>query len=611
MKHLLDIKYFLTEALTPYYKKVYNKVSKDRSPEVIARLNHLLDNKERVYIPYNPNTISETQLKVKDYLEDQGYNILDYRGNSAVQIENSKRTIRISKLLAKDPALLKEFTLDDTRANTKSGSEFSIVLTSNYEDVAGMSFQRCWGSCMNLKGGENRHYVQFDVMEGTILAYLIKNEDTNIDNPLGRITIKPYSHRNNEKEIEIVYIPDQQVYGNVPDLKTFFDVVNGYLKEKQIIKTSGFYNKYSTLYSDSGSPQVVMVKKDGTFCYDCEFDDDGYDYNGYNEDGYNKEGYDKYGVHISEGYPYQEYITKKQYLFLKKGSISYEIWRGNHSALSLPGVEISKDNYKEDGHIFSITKDGKIDVEGSFHINDDILEFPVVFNKVTGNFKCHYNTLTTLVGSPIEVGGDYKVTYTEITSTKGISKRVWGNVDLSRNEKLSLIDEFPEIGNELIVGDIDLSRCNLTSLGSKLPENVRVFKCQYNKLKTLEGSPKTTYHFNCSNNILTNLIGGPVFVQEDYDCSYNKLTSLEGAPKEVYNFDCSDNKLKSFKGIEDMVVIEDLNCSYNFFESLDFLPKKLGKETQKEYTSFWVHDNTPPLQKEDVEKVLVADKIVV
>jgi hypothetical protein len=596
MKHLLKIEKFINEALTPHYKKVYNKISKDRAPEVIARLNHLLDNKERVYIPYNPITISETQLKVSSYLEELGYNILDYRGNSAVQIENNKRQIRISKLLAKNPELLKEFTLDDTRANTKSGSEFSIVLTSNYEDVAGMSFDRCWGSCMNLRDGENKHYVQFDVMEGTIIAYLIKSDDLNVDNPLGRIAIKPYFCKSNEEEI--IYIPDTQVYGNVPDLKTFFDVVNDYIKQKQIIKTPGFYNKYWTLYSDSGSREVVMVKKDGTFCYTCEFDEEGYDYEGYNEEGYNKEGYDRYGKHINDGYPYQEYLTKKQYLFLRKYTAKYYIWRDVDN--SIPKVTIDHlSNYEEEGHYFSITPDGLIDVNGSVRIFDNCEYLPVKFGKVVGLFECRYNGLKSLEGAPVEVGGSFDVEGNKLTSMKGVSKRVNGHIDISNNVGI-VLDDFPEF----VGGKLRMRDCELTSLGNKIPKKVESLDCTSNNLKSLEGSPiEVLGFFSVTYNKLTNLIGGPVKVGNGYSCYGNELTSLEGSPLEVTDFDFSDNKLDSFKGLENTKILGNLDCTNNQFKNIEYLPQIKNL--------FYGTGNIPKFDEKEVRKITGADRVVV
>ena len=63
------------------------------------------------------------------------------------------------------------------------------------------------------------------------------------------------------------------------------------------------------------------------------------------------------------------------------------------------------------------------------------------------------------------------------------------------------------------------------------------FNISKEKLTSLEGSPKECIGFYCSDNNLTNLIGGPEIVQGDYVCQRNKkLTSLEGGPKSCNTF---------------------------------------------------------------------------
>ncbi len=520
MKHLLDIKYFLTEALPEEFKKKYRKHFDNRSKKVQERLNKLLDNKERVYIPYNSDTISETQLKVKDYLEEQGYKIMDYKLNSAVQIENSKRTIRISKLLAKEPALLKEFTLDDTRANTRTGAEFSIVLTSNYEDVAGMSFERCWtNSCLDINGGVNKKYVTHEVKQGTIVAYLIKGNDLEIEEPLGRVNIKPFYPLRDENEI--IYVIDRKVYGNVPDEKLFKEIINQYLKEKQEVKLVGFYNKVSGLYSDPGSPQIVSIGKDYKVCYSCEYDEEGYDKwgldkwgydkegydrRGYDKEGYNRQDYDKDGVSKNGDYPYQEHLTRKQYNWLRDNMVSK----------------------------FHVDEKGLVNVDGGVNIRyKNLTEFPVKFGTVEGDFNCSNNNLTSLEGAPSIVKGHFECSNNNLTSLVGATKEGVTYFDCSNNYLTSLE------GSPRKVRDFNCSNNNLTSLVGAPIEVEWGFYCYSNSITSLVGSPSNVGRFNCSYNNLTSLVGAPIEAEWHFDCSNNpNLTSLEGAPKKVEDFDC-------------------------------------------------------------------------
>ncbi len=55
---------------------------------------------------------------------------------------------------------------------------------------------------------------------------------------------------------------------------------------------------------------------------------------------------------------------------------------------------------------YTINPDGSIDVNGDVVILIFINELPIKFNKVSGNFYCSYNNLSTLKNFPNEVGGE-------------------------------------------------------------------------------------------------------------------------------------------------------------------------------------------------------------
>ncbi len=55
---------------------------------------------------------------------------------------------------------------------------------------------------------------------------------------------------------------------------------------------------------------------------------------------------------------------------------------------------------------YIINPDGSIDVEGDVVILIFINELPIKFNKVSGNFYCSYNNLSTLKNFPNEVCGE-------------------------------------------------------------------------------------------------------------------------------------------------------------------------------------------------------------
>ncbi len=106
---------------------------------------------------------------------------------------------------------------------------------------------------------------------------------------------------------------------------------------------------------------------------------------------------------------------------------------------------------------------------------------------------CKNNNLTSLEGSPTEVGGVFFCGNNELTSLEGCPEVVGHSFDCSHN--------------------------NLTSLEC-CPQSVRGF-------------------FNCSHNNLTSLDSCPQSVGDSFVCNHNQLTSLEGYPEYVgRDFNC-------------------------------------------------------------------------
>jgi len=111
---------------------------------------------------------------------------------------------------------------------------------------------------------------------------------------------------------------------------------------------------------------------------------------------------------------------------------------------------------------YSINPDGSIDVDGYVRIvNVDLVEFPIKFNKVSGDFYCYMNNLTSLEGGPITVGGDFSCYYNEITSLEGAPHTVVGDLICSRNKLTSTYSGDIDIE---LVGDVELSNNELPQL---------------------------------------------------------------------------------------------------------------------------------------------------
>ena len=132
---------------------------------------------------------------------------------------------------------------------------------------------------------------------------------------------------------------------------------------------------------------------------------------------------------------------------------------------------------------------GLVDVKGDFDCNGrgTIKTFRgVKFGKVSGDFYCRENKLTSLAGAPQEVGRNFDCSRNQLTSLEGAPQEVSGN-----------------------------------------------FKCEKNQLTSLEGAPqKVGGIFRCLENNLTSLEGAPQEVGGDFYCDAFELWKGLWNPKE-------------------------------------------------------------------------------
>ena len=129
---------------------------------------------------------------------------------------------------------------------------------------------------------------------------------------------------------------------------------------------------------------------------------------------------------------------------------------------------------------YTINKDGTVDVSGDVNLShEELMELPLKFGKVTGNFYCNHNNLKSLDGSPSEVGNGFSCNDNLLTTLEG----------------------------------------GPSSVG-------RFYNCSYNQLYTLEGSPNyvpQNIGFYCSENPISNiynLFGSYKEYQDSLDHNY-------------------------------------------------------------------------------------------
>jgi len=152
-------------------------------------------------------------------------------------------------------------------------------------------------------------------------------------------------------------------------------------------------------------------------------------------------------------------------------------------------------------------------------------------------------------------------------------------------EKYKIIDYT--INDDLSIdvdGSIGLYNKNLEHLPLKFNYVHGGFQCNRNKLKSLEGCPKTVGgDFVCYGNKLKSLEGCPQSVGGDFYCFTNDIETLKGSPQTVDgDFYCFDNNLVSLEGCPQTV--DNFDCSDNKLRDLEYFPEVSGDVYTEENT---------------------------
>ena len=104
--------------------------------------------------------------------------------------------------------------------------------------------------------GENVEYLIHDVKEGSLISYLIKKDDKNIQTPLAVLNIKPFI--NTENSNDFILVSDIKMYGNGrPEFKSTVDsILNEINGDKE-----GFYCVSKKVYKDGNVTTVERRNK--------------------------------------------------------------------------------------------------------------------------------------------------------------------------------------------------------------------------------------------------------------------------------------------------------------------------------------------------------------
>ena len=267
------IRTMLKEALKPSeYRSFVKNWDKGRYKDIFTNPKYEHDrNGYRVFIPIEWESALLNRIKnsyaydiVERELEKIGYDVEDYIKGLAVMKNNRNRKVKIGKLLKDKGPVYMHFMNDENRQSTQR--EHEVVISRHPYDIAGMSTDRGWTSCMNLKDGSRRRYVPMDVKYGTVIAYAIRKGDRNIQNPVARVLIKPFLEVTDDKSKEpsVFFGIENNVYGEEPP--GFVDSVNDWVDEindKRTLDNVVSLKLHPDLYIDSKSDRLFIRKGKG------------------------------------------------------------------------------------------------------------------------------------------------------------------------------------------------------------------------------------------------------------------------------------------------------------------------------------------------------------
>lgn len=155
----------------------------------------------RIYLDFNPDMEKWTpkpSSSLQDFLLWNKFRIKDY--SAGLCRGEDGREYRIGKVLNMlgRPDLLRDY--ENSKSNTlKDVGKLKIVISRHPYDIAGQSTDRRWTSCHDLEndlgwGGAYNYQMKWDMKKGIITAYVIKENDKNIKDPIARANILCYDY---------------------------------------------------------------------------------------------------------------------------------------------------------------------------------------------------------------------------------------------------------------------------------------------------------------------------------------------------------------------------------------------------------------------------------
>lgn len=485
---------------------------------------------ERVYLPLKPlQKKSYAQTNTEAQLKEMGYTVTDYAGGYATD-KKGKQTFKIGKLLKKHKWSQEQFENDASRYPEK----FRIVASQKLDDILQMSTGRNWASCMNINGAY-RGRVIGDAGKGTIVLYMVKDDDPNITEPMARILLKPFKN----KKGQIAY-KAKKAYG-----------LSCEIFEKN---AENIANDITRALNGGRLPGGLFTIKRGIYA----------------------DGITQF-IQIPEACSAEEY---------------FKITGIPHTKMADGTIIVNGDLDLSDSGLKTLPDLSNVEVAGTFNCSGNDLTSLKGCPKKVGSIICGLNpNLKSLEGAPKTVYNMFRCQDCDLQTLEGAPQQV-KEFDCSRNPNLKSLKGGPIKANEYKCKDCDLESIEHTPdqlekfncSGNKNlptliggPQQVKDYICARTAIDNLQGCPIDVVNFSCANNPnLTSLVNGPLKVTESYICNECDLNTLQGAPESCRDFWCGDNPRLTSLEFGPSEVSGKYICAGCDLHSLKHAPEKCG-----------------------------------
>lgn len=257
--------------LTPSQKSLVKKYERQRNKSLkFGEFN--FNGLGRAYFKVN-YTEKELEIdpEIKEVLDKAGFFCPDYKEgyvykNSDTELKRKYGLISVLDKNVKDKDRFKQLKkLFDGRLGTgrkEVSKKLLLVISYNSEDIGAMSTGRDWTSCMNLKDGMYKDTPLKQVKYGGMVAYLIFEDDKNIEHPIARIAIKRFINELDENAY--VFAAENRIYGEIDTAKNanMQEQLKKLLEKSNKVtgKSSGIYvRRDEDSYSDSRVNEIVKL----------------------------------------------------------------------------------------------------------------------------------------------------------------------------------------------------------------------------------------------------------------------------------------------------------------------------------------------------------------